>query len=66
MVVPNSCKELIDRERISECCAPHLEGIPLKQQVHYLNGCCSYLANVIITLLQVVNQLERRNEQIPP
>lgn len=66
MVVPNSCKDLIDRERINECCTPHLEGIPLKQQVHYLNGCCSYLTNVIIALLQVVNQLERRSEQIPP
>ena len=66
MVVPNSCKEVIDRERINECCAPHLEGIPIKQQVHYLNGCCSYLANVIVTLLQVVKQLEQRIDQIPP
>ena len=66
MVVPDSCKELIDRERINECCAPHLEGKPFKQQVHYLKGCCSYLGNVIIELLQVVNRLERRNEQNPP
>jgi len=66
MVIPDSCKHLVDRNRINECCAPHLEGIPLKQQVNYLSGCCSYLVSVIVSLLQVVRKMEQGSHQIPP
>ena len=36
MVIPASCKDIINSNRINECYEPDLEGKPLKQQVHYL------------------------------
>ncbi len=53
MVIPANCKDVINRARLNECCEPHLEGLPLKQQVHYLQGCCSYMGSTIISLLQL-------------
>ena len=58
MIIPASCKDIVNRERLNEICEPHLEGKPLKQQVHYLTGCCSYLLRVIIALVQLVRKLE--------
>ena len=65
MVIPTSCKDIINRNRINECCEPDLEGKPLKQQVHYLTGCCSYLTSVIIALIQLVRTLEQETSQAP-
>lgn len=58
MVISESCRSIINRDRINECCEPHLEGIPLKQQVRYMQGSCDYLVNVIIKLLYVIRELE--------
>ena len=65
MIIPASCKDIINRARINECCEPHLEGMPLKQQVHYLQGCSSYLVDIIIELIHLVGQLELKTSQAP-
>ena len=65
MVIPASCKDIVNRERLNEICEPHLEGKPLKQQVHYLTGSCSYLLSVIIALVQLVRKLESGSSQVP-
>ena len=65
MAIPASCKDIINRNRINECCEPDLEGKPLKQQAHYLTGCCSYLTSVIIALIQLVGKLEQETSQAP-
>ena len=65
MVIPASCKDIVNRERLNEICEPHLEGKPLNQQVHYLTGGCSYLLSVIIALVQLVRKLESGSSQVP-
>lgn len=65
MVIPTSCKDIVNRERLNEICEPHLEGKSLNQQVHYLTGSCSYLLNVIIALVQLVRELESGSSQTP-
>ncbi len=65
MVIPANCKDVINRVRLNECCEPHLEGLPLKQQVHYLQGCCSYMGSTIISLLQLLRRMEEETNQAP-
>ena len=65
MVIPESCRNIVNRKRINECCEPNLEGRPLKQQVRYIQGSCDYLVDVIIKLLHVVRELEQRTRQAP-
>ena len=65
MVITASCKDIINRDRINECCEPHLKGKSLNQQVHYLIGCCSYQSSVIIALIRLVRKLEQETSQAP-
>ncbi len=65
MVIPASCKDIINGGCLNEICEPHLEGKSLNQQVHYLTGSCSYLLSIIIALVQLVMKLESGSSQAP-
>ena len=65
MVIPASCKDIINRERITERCEPNLEGYPLREQVRYFQTSCSYLVDIIIKLLRAVQKLELETSQPP-
>lgn len=65
MVIPESCRSIINRDRINEMCEPNLDGMPLKQQVRYMQRSCNYLVEVIINLLHVVRRLEQETSQAP-
>ena len=66
MFIPESCRTIINRERINEGCEPNLEGIPLRQQVLYMKGNCDYLVDVIIKLLRLIKTLEHETRQSHP
>ena len=66
MVIPESCRNVINRERINERCEPNLEGMSLKQQVQYMQRSCDYLVDVIVNLLYVVRKLEQQKSSQPP
>ncbi|MCR4876286.1 MAG: hypothetical protein K5922_03840 [Clostridiales bacterium] len=65
MVIPSSCRDIINRERINERCEPNLEGYSLREQVRYFQTSCSYLVDIIINLLRVVQNLELETSQPP-
>ena len=65
MVIPASCKNIINRERITERCEPDLGEMPLNQQVHYMQQSCYYLVDTIIQLLYLIKQLEDQPSQDP-
>lgn len=65
MVIPTSCKDIVIRNRINECCEPDLEGKPLNQQVYYLTVYLSYLTSVIIALIHLLRALEQETSQAP-
>ena len=65
MVIPECCKDIINREKINERCDPDLGGYSLREQVHYFQASCSYLVDIIINLLRVVQNLELETSQPP-
>ena len=65
MIIPTSCQDIINRERINDCCEPNLEGMPLRQQVRYFQGSCSYLVTIIVRLLRLIREMEQATSQAP-
>ena len=63
MIIPASCKDIINREKLNERCEPNLEGYSLREQVRYFQTSCSYLVDIIINLLHVVQHLESETSQ---
>ena len=64
MIIPTSCKDIIDREKINERCEPNLEGVSLRQQVRYFQRSCTYLVDVIIKLLRVIREMEEKDPSL--
>ena len=62
MIIPISCKEVINRELLNECCEPNLEDLSPRQQVVYLSRHCQYLLDTILSLIHIVRNLEQESE----
>ena len=58
MIIPDRCKDIINRDRLNQCFEPNLAGLSLKQQVTYLEGCCSYMADIILAMIHLLRKMD--------
>ena len=65
MIIPESCQNIINRERINDRCEPNLEGMPLRHQVRYFQESCYYPVDIIIKLLRLIRKMELETSQAP-
>lgn len=66
MVIPESCKKIINRQLINDRCDPDLTGMSSKQQIRYYRQSCDYLLDVIVQLLLLGKRLESSEGYQPP